>query len=127
MTAHTHTLWVQIYQQMTFFTVPILYSMDKQETKEGHVTQCNEKKKDKTTNSLTRVGTKRVEWDHKHKYGSNTEKEKNKRHKVLADETKPTIPTAAAASQPRRTPWSSWTGTAEGLGTTEQFRYLPIW
>ena len=62
------------------------------------------KKKDKTTNSLTRVGTKRVERDHKHKYGSNTKKEKNKRHKVLADETKQTIPMAAAAFQSCRTP-----------------------
>ena len=112
------------------FTVPILYSMDKQENKGRHVTQtvtkvkphpcawekgsasnfpqkatmwkitpqtqCNEKK-DKPTNSLTRVGTKRVERDHKHKYGSNIEKEKNKRHKVLADETKPTIPKAVVA------------------------------
>ena len=119
------------------FTVPILYSLDNQETKEGHVTkivpkvklhpralekgsasnfsqkattwkrtpqtQCKEKK-DKITNSLTWVGTKRAEWDHKHKYGSNTEKEKNKWHKVLADETKPIIPTAAATSQPRRAP-----------------------
>ena len=65
----------------------------------------NAKKKiDKITNSLTWVGTKRAEWDHKHKYGSNTEKEKNKWHKVLADETKPIIPTAAATSQPRRVP-----------------------
>ena len=85
------------------------------------------KKKDKTTNSLTQVGTKRVERDHKHKYGSNTKKEKNKRHKVLADETKQTIPMAAAAFQSCRTPWSSWTGTAGGLGTVRQFRYLPIW
>ena len=119
------------------FTVPILYSMDNQETKKGHVTQivpkvkphprawekgsasnfpqkvttwkrtpytqCKEKK-DKITNSLTRVGTKRIEQDHKHKYGSNTEKEKNKWHKGLADETKPTIPKAAATPQPRRTP-----------------------
>ena len=120
------------------FTIPILYSMDNQETKKGHVTQivpkvkphprawekgsasnfpqkvttwkrtphtqCKGKKKDKITNSLTRVGTKRIEQDHKHKYGSNTEKEKNKWHKGLADETKPTIPKAAATPQPRRTP-----------------------
>ena len=112
------------------FTVPILYSLDNQETKEGHVTQtvpkvkphpcvwekgsasnfpqkattwkrtpqtqCKEKK-DKITNSLTRVGNKRAKREHKHKYGSNIEREKNKRHKVLANETKPIIPTAAAA------------------------------
>ena len=133
---HRHSMVSDILAH-DLFTVPILYSMDKQETIEGHVTQTVQKmkphprawekgsasnfpqkastwkktsqtqckeKKDKPTTFLPRVGTKRAERDHKHKEEFNTEKEKNKRHKVLADETKPTIPTATAASQPRRTP-----------------------
>lgn len=142
------------------FTVPILYSMDKHETKGGHMTetmpinkprplawekgsisnfpqkattwskttriQCNGKI-EKPTNPLIREGKKRAERDHQQKYGFSNERAKNKRHKGLAVESKPTTPTAAAAPQPRQTPWPLWAGFAKGLGIVEKFKYLHIW